>query len=662
MEPTRPAPIARFDPFLVLFALFCGALLGGLGIARYEGYNAGMLDLGNMAQAIWSATQGEPLHVTFPEGIVSRLGLHVELIYFLFAPFYALWPDPRLLLIIQAALFVLGALPVYWMACRRTESRFAARCLALIYLFYPTAQTSVLFDFHGDTLAMPLLLFFLDALDRRAWRSSIIVLVLALSCKTYVAVPVVGIGLYVLLWGGIGSASANKRLGGLIVAAGVWHGVATFFIVRSLFATGGTAASTSPVSYLAFYFGQVGELWLTLGDRLLSAAVVFGPALLVARHGWRWLLVGLPLALAMLLSTGPGGSYDFRYHHYAMVVPFVMMAAIEGTARLANAPRAPRRRRPWRADLLLSLVSVLLFSLLLVDTPLNPLFWAGLPGQGRDPSAYGVTSRDEVKDRFLARAVPPREPLAASAFLAPHLANRRTLYLVRYSDDPGSKRLPAILPRVDYVLADALFDYFIPLGGDSYGGGVDYEREAIALTLRDPAFGLVAACDGLLLFERGASTTPRALTQTVDVSEHPTESLSPQPGNAPLLLDSNVVPQGERRFRVTFAWGAPASPMGDYVAVSTLEHETTIKGQKGQQKYTPRIVHLPTYALLPTTQWQPGHVARETFDVELPPEVAAGRYTWRVGWYGVRTPYAYATDERSLLPGSTQVVGTIDVE
>ncbi len=35
--------------------------------------------------------------------------------------------------------------------------------------FYPTALTSVLFDFHGDTLAMPLLLFALDALDQRAW-------------------------------------------------------------------------------------------------------------------------------------------------------------------------------------------------------------------------------------------------------------------------------------------------------------------------------------------------------------------------------------------------------------------------------------------------------------------------------------------------------------
>ena len=71
---------------------------------------------------------------------------------------------------------------------------FAARCLALIYLLYPTALTSVLFDFHGDTLAMPILLFALDALDQRAWKRYGLFIALALSCKFYVAMPVALMG------------------------------------------------------------------------------------------------------------------------------------------------------------------------------------------------------------------------------------------------------------------------------------------------------------------------------------------------------------------------------------------------------------------------------------------------------------------------------------
>jgi CheY-like chemotaxis protein len=85
----------------------CAVLLGGLSLARYQGYNAGMLDLGNMAQAIASVARGQPLVLTYPAGNASRLAGHVELIYLLLAPLYAWWPDPRLLLEIQAALFAL---------------------------------------------------------------------------------------------------------------------------------------------------------------------------------------------------------------------------------------------------------------------------------------------------------------------------------------------------------------------------------------------------------------------------------------------------------------------------------------------------------------------------------------------------------------------------
>src|SRR3954453_21207327 len=89
-----------------------GILVAWLSVRRYNGYNIGMFDLGNMAQAIASVLRGAPLVFTSQDGNMSRLALHVELIYFLLAPFYALWPDPRLLLVIQAGLFALGAVPV----------------------------------------------------------------------------------------------------------------------------------------------------------------------------------------------------------------------------------------------------------------------------------------------------------------------------------------------------------------------------------------------------------------------------------------------------------------------------------------------------------------------------------------------------------------------
>lgn len=644
------------DPFLWIAILLISGMLGWLSVARYEGFNAGMYDLGNMAQAIWSGARGEPLLYSRPEGSrASRLAGHVEVGYFLFAPFYALWPDPRMLLIAQAALFALGAIPVYRIAWRRLDApysgehapSYAARCLTLIYLLYPTAQTSVLFDFHADTVAAPLILFALDALDTRSWRWFALWIALALSMKFYVAALVVGIGMVVFVWEG------QRRAGMLTLLAGGVYGALAFFVVRRLFAAPSAGGATEIAgNYLAYYFGALDEIAATLPDRLLNAVVVFGPALLVAWRGWRWLLPGLPLAGAMLISTGPGGAFDYRYHHYALVVPWIVMATIDGAVRMKRATSAPsgdtrRRGRSWRGDLGFTVAVTAIFSALLVNTPLNPLFWVGVPGYGFDRSSYGVTPRDARLAAFLAYRAPPGAPLAASTFVATHLVNRETVYLVRYPFEARPERLPDLLPQVQYALPDALFDWYLHLD-DGYGGGLDYDRGAIAILLRDPSFALVDMEDGLLLFERGADPDRALVNRWAFASDDGAPAL--QQFGPFDLVRAKVEMIGERRLRASFVWRVrEALPQGmQYVAVSRLE------GAPGA-----RFVHLPGYVLRPVWEWRAGDVVEETFDVLVPPDTPPGRYAWRVGWYDVRHPDAALTDERSRMAGTVEYAVTI---
>jgi hypothetical protein len=86
-----------------------------------------------------------------------------------------------------------------------------------------------------------------------------------------------------------------------------------------------------------------------------------------------------------------------------------------------------------------------------------------VPGYGFDRSIYGVTPRDARLASFLATRVPPDAPLAASTFVATHLVNRETVYLVRYPFEARAERLPSLLPQVQYVLPDALFDWYLHL-------------------------------------------------------------------------------------------------------------------------------------------------------------------------------------------------------
>ncbi|MDW8234255.1 MAG: DUF2079 domain-containing protein, partial [Roseiflexaceae bacterium] len=448
----------------------------------------------------------------------------------------------------------------------------------------------------------------------------------------------------------------QRRAGMLTALAGGVYGVRAFFVVRPLFAApsaGGAAEITG--DYLAYYFGALHEIAATLPDRLLNAVVVFGPALLVAWRGWRWLLPGLPLAGAMLISTGPGGAFDYRYHHYALVVPFILMATIDGAARMKRTIAAPsgeprRQRRSWRGDLGFTVAVTAIFSALLVNTPLNPLFWIGAPGYGFDRSIYGVTPRDARLAAFLATRVPSDAPLAASTFVATHLANRETVYLVRYPFEARPERLPDLLPQVQYALPDALFDWYLQLD-DGYGGGLDYDREAIAILLRDPSFALVDMDDGLLLFERGADPDRTLINRVSLISDDGAPAL--QQFGPFDLVRANIEVIGERRLRASFVWRVREAlpPEARYVAVSRLE------GVPGA-----RFVHLPGYALRPAWEWRAGDVVEETFDVLVPPDTPPGRYAWRVGWYDVRHPNAALTDERSRMEGTVEyLVTTVDV-
>ncbi len=636
---TAPRPSRRPDLLMLLVALATGCMLGGLGIASYMGYNSSMLDLGNMSQAIWSATQGQPLVFTYINGPTSRLSLHVEIIYFLLALPYALWPDPRLLLIIQAALFVAGALPAYRLALRTTGSVFAARCIALIYLFYPVAQTAVLFDLHGDTLAMPLLMFALEALDRQAWYVYALTITLAVLCKFYVALPIAILGLL------IGWQHRQWHVGLSTTVAAVLYGAFAFFIIRPLFTTAATSEAHRGITYLLFYFGQFARIADSSPGRLLNACIVFGPALFIAWRGWRWLLPGLPIAAAMLLSSGPGAVYGYNHHHYALIVPFIVMAVIDGTRCMQEAQPGTRRGRNWRGDLGLTLAIVLLCNMLLVDTPASWSFWLAPPGSGLDPSRYGIVARDDVKNQFLAAYVPPQVPLAASAHLATHLVNRPTLYLVRYPDGAGKEQFPVVLTKVDYVLADALFDVRFVEDGETINK-INTELLQIEATLNQPNFGLIAARDGLLLFKRAAEPQ-QVLEQRVEqlpINARP--GLRESFGDKIGLVRAELEQLGERRYRAMFEWYRDKqAPLAQtYVAISRWD------GIEGA-----RIVHLPTYVLYPTDRWQPWEIVRETFDVELPADIAPGVYPWRVGWYDVAHSEAYATDERSRLAGSQEV-------
>jgi len=645
-DSTTPA-IRRVDWLAVSLAMAVALMAATLSVLRFTGYNSGMFDIGNMSQAIWSVTQGRPLEFTWQDGSVSRLAWHAEVIYLALAGAYAIAPDPRTLLVFQALWFAVGALPAHRMASRRFRNPWHVRTLMLVYLLYPTAHTAVLFDFHGDTLAIPFLMFALDALDRKDGWQYAIWLGLAMLCKIYVAVPVCVLGVVVYLKG-------HRRLGAVaVILAMVWLSVLVLVIRPAFSPSPQSALSARPQSYWKHYFTEPGGARLldSLSARAATGLLVLMPVLVFGRHAWHWLLPGMATIAPALLSVGVGASYDYRFHHYALSVPFLVMSVMVGIDehRRRQSDSDPQVLR--KCILFQGALSVLLF-VLLVDMPLNPRFWLSTDeGWGISDTKYGQTPRDRLKDGWLSTVVPPDAPIATADLLAPHLINRRTIYQVRYTgpEEAQHRLFLEHLEEVDYVVVDALHDKTVAVAGGHIVGGVLHYLPAIVDVLNHPGFELQATRDGLLLFGRPAAMAT-GLSQSLDLTERVQErELVAEFGGAVGLLEASAQRLGDCRFRLRFAWVA-TTDLADHPQLMAVSRMVGLEDG--------RYPHLPTMAYS-TQEWTPGAVVVEEIDIALPSSVPPGAYSLATGWYDTSLLVSRYTDHRSRVGDEHQLL-TLD--
>ncbi len=616
-----------YTSLLFILMLLFGGMLALLSIARYRAYVIGMDDLGYMAHAIWNASHGRPLTYTYFCHQGSLLSYHVQLIYLLIVPLYALFPSPITLLILQAALFVAGAWPLFHLARRRLRSETAALAIALIYLLYPLAENAVLFDFHADTLAMPLFFFALDALDQGHNRTYFLWTALILITKVYAAYAVALLGAHLFLQG-------KRRVGMLTVTFAIAWGTIAFFLIRPYFAARYGLTVQNYDNYLAYYFGEtLISLRETWAERLLMGLLILLPLLPAIRIAP--LEVGAVVASIMpvLLSSGPGPCYTYKHHHFALSVPFIILAPLVATERMKVRHHRFGRLENWRLFLSATLMIVAGLNILLCSTPLSPGFWQeahNFPDTWR----YAYTERDALKDEFL-KQIPARVDLFSTVFLASHLVNRETLCTMLPQDPRPPSDYKMRLLTVDYALFDALLDYNEPY---LTTGLLNIPNGYLAYYLAVTDWSVISTDDGLVLMQRNAPPQVR-LPQTIT---HTFAALPSDPmasfDDGISLLSAKITPLGGRRFAWQITWlsereGASRPRL---FAVSRLvgPEET-------------RVLHLPMTDLYPTTTWQAGEQITERFEVVLPDRLPPGSYEVWLGLYRMDDPFAYATDARS---------------
>ena len=629
---------------IVLYASWFGAQ----SVLRHQSLHSTGYDLGNVDQAVWNTIHGRPLRFTNWEGredtfrVPSRLAMHVEPIYFLIAPLYWLWSDPRTLLILQATVVALGAWPAYRLARAATGSAYAGGVFAAVYLLFPALQGAVLFDFHAVTLAAATLLFAFYFLHTRRYGWFALFAILTMACKEDMPAIVGLMGLYMF-------AVQRERRWGLITmgVAAVWFLTANLVVIPAYNLSGLSPFLRRYRSLLEAMIGsgryvpsdlvqeavpgQTGSLqanlsyvlYLLLPGAFLS---LFSPGVL---------LMALPTLAINVLSDSPNMHKLEAYHYAAPAVPLVVGSAILGTAWLAQRlGKGNAARRSWWTVALatLALLCSLSYSYLRGYLPLSALY-----------QSYQMTDHARRLPE-VAALIPPDGAVSVQNNLNPHFSQRQRVTLFPYSLDP------------DLLLLDM--------------ATLTENKDNIHRWIRDDLvnggeFGLAYADDGYLLLRRGA---PRRPLPDTFYSFLRTEAPEPQFtlqadfGDAIRLLGFDVI-LARHREPAYDLYFQPLRPLpADYDLRLYLLDET---GQPAGVTVNPPAA-LVWY---PTSRWRPGETIRVRVEVIEWWTGDRSRYGVALGWQSgddpwdtsVRLPPAnFGSDYAIRLPADSTLLQLAD--
>ena len=323
----------KYEPVIWSIALFALIFLLCSSV-RHALFESNAFELGIYDQVAYLISQGQTPFSSFLE--IHHMGNHAALVMYPVALLYKIYPDVHWLLLVQAVVLALGALPVWSLAIQAGLNNSISRAIACIYLLYPLVFNVNLFDFHPEVIALPALLAAILAarLNKTLWFCAAIVLVL--SCKAVLSLTVAAMGLWLLCFD-------KKRNCGLIA---LFLGVGWFLI---------TTQAVIPYFNLGREHAGIGR-YQYLGDSVLEIAVnlILKPNLILGRlfsldtfeylallvlpviwwispRGLTPLISAVPMLAMNILSDIPA-QRDLVHQYSIPILPFLLVAVISSLA------------------------------------------------------------------------------------------------------------------------------------------------------------------------------------------------------------------------------------------------------------------------------------------------------------------------------------------
>ena len=555
-------------PFLFLIAYSLGVfiLAAKINLFRYNNFDLGKFDLGNMTQMIWNTTQGRFMYLTDYFGTnLPRWGMsHVDPIILLALPFFLIFKSPLTLIFFQLVIVTFSSLLIYAIAELEMKNKVLALLMGLAYLLYPAMGFVLAWTaFHGVTLAIP---FFLGAFylfekmhheqnfskKRMFWFW--ILLVITMSGKEELPLFIFMLGLFILFFRNgvfkdIKSFISTKiaKLGlQMMVVSLLWF-VLAFFVIIPTYSSAriagyerfaldlGIKADTDQdvgdENYFLRRYEELGNSYTEIatslitnpskaarvlfnGDKPENMRMTFDPLLYAPLLYPPLFVIAIPeLVINYAITGGNVGTSEIFNHRISMIIPILFLASLYGINYVASLISSySKLKRVYIAGVLC--VVLVVSNLVLSYSYGNPIYlWFNQAVEKRlNRLAFArtifedskeVLERDlEIGERFRLAEFERRDRECARAVID---------FVPENASISGPDYLGAYLSmRETYAIFPALYnsaDYVIV---DVFSLKVvellDLEQDVInkvvGNVLKDENYRLHTACGNLFIFER----------------------------------------------------------------------------------------------------------------------------------------------------------------
>lgn len=616
------------DRVFIVIALIA---LVGLYVQPLHSYNGfgSYPDMSYFDQTVWSLLHG---------GLVDSIvlfGRRFNPIMFVLVPLYAVWSDPRMLILLQSVGLVATIFPLYWFA-RSRVGHLLALTIVLTFLTSLSVQAVNLPVFAEIKLAVPILSFALFFLLRNRYRPFFACLGVALLLKQEVAFIAVGFAVFIFLY-------QQKRALGLVIAA---IGVAlALFIIQILYPSL-YSSQYSVFSERYSYLGNslqgivvsiISRPYLVIQHVLVPPKIEFvlfllTPLAFLPLLGVEVFAISFPSWLYTLLSDYPQ-QYETGQYYQAPFLPFLFFGAVIGLDRLLRWRRKTAAESGARIKLALCALLVASSQLYL------PGSWVRL----FNPNSFVVNQHAVIGQQIMALLPKGATVVAQTEFVVPLVA-KRDYDVVEFS------------PHGDYRNADYLF-------GDSTLFWYGFHRVAWEHWRASGYFESIVEQDGYFLLRRKALSDPLrqidngwALLGYTDKPNLFNQPVGFEFGNSLTLLGYAPVPsvglRGGEQLRVIIEWRAKQDIQNRY---TMLAHLIDSRGNVWVQDDREPII--------PTDQWKSGDIVRNQYDFTLLRTMPPGSYRLSISVWDSATEKSLAiSSPQGQSLGIEAGIGTLQVE